>query len=118
MLPHDWIPHRRDDGETVGWIALDGDDVAAFDLLGRRVTAPGVDWLEAEQELEERGLGYLGGRFTLTLPGDDPLPVRIGEVTTDHVTMVADEFGDALVVGARPRTFVLPFPVASDALRD
>lgn len=118
MLPRDWTPHRREDGETVGWIALDGDDVLAFDLLGRRVTAPGVDWLEAEQELEERGLAYLGGRFTLTLPPDEPLPVRIGEVTTDHVTVVADEFGGASVVGAQPRTFVLPFPVTPGTLRD
>lgn len=118
MLPHTWTPHRREDGETVGWIAVDGDDVVAFDLLGRRVTAPGVDWLEAEQELEARGLGYLAGRFTLTLHEDRLLPVRIGEVTTDRVTVVADEFGGASVVGADPETHVLPFPVPPGVLRD
>jgi len=118
MLPHTWTPHRREDGETVGWIAVDGDDVVAFDLLGRRVTAPGVDWLEAEQELEARGLGYLAGRFTLTLHEDQTLPVRIGEVTTDRVTVVADEFGGASVVGADPENHVLPFPVPPGVLRD
>lgn len=118
MLPHDWIPHRREDGEAVGWIALDGDDVAAFDLLGRRVTAPGVDWLEAEQELEARGLGYLAGEFTLLRADEPPLPVRIGEVRIDHVSVVVDEFGGASVVGADPETHVLPFPVPPGALHE
>lgn len=119
MLPQGWIPHRRADGEVLGWIELDGDDVVAFDLLGRRVTAPGVDWHEAEQALERRGIGYLADQYTLTLPDDDTfVPVRIGEATADHVTVVEDEFGGASVVGAEPRTHVLPFPVPAGLLRD
>lgn len=118
MLPEGWIPHRRADGETVGWIELDGDDVAAFDLLGRRVTAPGADWHEAEQALERRGIGYLAEQHTLTLPDDTFVPVRVGEATVDRVTVVEDEYGAASAVGAEPRTHVLPFPVPTGLLRD
>lgn len=117
MLPETWIPHRRADGVVVGWIELVGDDVAAFDLLGRRVTSPGCDWHEAEQALDRRGIGYLADRYTLTLD-DGFLPVRIGEATTDHVTVVADELGGAAVIGAQPPTHVLPFPVPRGLLRD
>ena len=30
----DWTPHRRDDGELLGWIHPDGDDWVAVDVLG------------------------------------------------------------------------------------
>lgn len=117
MLPEGWIPHRRADGEVVGWIELDGDDIAAFDLLGRRVTPPGVDWHEAEQALDERGIGYLADPYTLTTPEGETVPVRIGEATTEQVTVVVDEFGGASVIGADPETHVLPFSVPEDVLR-
>lgn len=118
MLPEGWIPHRRADGEVVGWIELDGDDIAAFDLLGHRATPPGVDWHEAEQALDERGIGYLADQYTLTTPEGDHLTVRIGEATTEQVTVVEDEFGGASVIGADPATHVLPFPVPIGMLRD
>ena len=44
--------------------------------------------------------------------------MRIGETTTEQVTVVADEFGGASVVGAEPETHVLPFPVPIGLLRD
>lgn len=118
MLPEGWIPHRRADGVVVGWIELDGEDIAGFDLLGRRVTAPGADWHEAEQALDDRGIGYLADQYTLSLPDETFLPVRIGEATTEQVTVVADEFGGASVIGAEPATHVLPFPVPTGLLRD
>ncbi|MFH7321871.1 DUF6226 family protein [Aeromicrobium sp. JJY06] len=118
MLPDGWIPHRRGDGEVIGWLEIVGDDVIAHDLLGRRVTAPGVDWHEAEQALEERGIGYLADAYTVTTTEGALVAVRIGEVTTDRVTVVEDAFGGASVVGADPATHVLPFPVPRTRLWD
>lgn len=118
MLPEGWIPHRRGDGETLGWLEFVGEDVVAHDLLGQRVSPPGLDWHEAEQLLEHRGIGYLAEPHTLSTPYGDFLTVRITEVTTDRVTVVVDERGSAGVIGSSPETSVLPFPVPVGLLRD
>src|SRR6478609_748048 len=70
MLPADWIPHRRDDGELLGWIRPEGDDWVAVDLLGREASAA-VDWLEAESALEANGLSWLADVWVLDLPEGD-----------------------------------------------
>jgi hypothetical protein len=36
--------------------------------------------------------------------------VRISEVSTSGIVVVADDFGKASAVGAKPETFELPFP--------
>lgn len=118
MLPDGWIPHRRGDGEVVGWLEIVGDDVVAHDLLGQQVTPRGLDWHEAEQALEDRGIGYLAEKHTLTTPYGKLVPVRIGEATTEQVTVVVDEFGMASVIGADLESHVLPFPVPRRLLRD
>lgn len=118
MLPEGWIPHRRGDGEVIGWLEIVGDDVVAHDLLGQQVTPRGLDWHEAEQALEDRGIGYLAEQHTLTTPYGELVPVRIGEATTEQVTVVEDEFGTASVIGADLETHVLPFPVPRRLLRD
>jgi hypothetical protein len=114
MLPADWIEHRRGDREVLGWIVPDGDGFRVRDLLGRERTTQPVEWLEAEELLEELGIGYLADRWILQLPDGTRRPVRIAESSPEGVTVVADEYGAASAVGANPERFRLPFPVDGD----
>ncbi|MFF2488895.1 hypothetical protein ACFVSU_21010 [Microbacterium sp. NPDC058062] len=117
MLPADWIEHRRADGEILGWMLASGDGFRVFDLLGRERTPEGVadlEWLAAEELLEELGIGYLADRWTLRLADGTERPVRIAEASARGVTVVADEYGAASAVGADPERFRLPFPVTSE----
>lgn len=118
MTPADWIEHRRADGELLGWMRADGEGFRVFDLLGRERTSPDaegpMDWLEAEELLEDLGMGYLADRWTLRLPDGSERPVRIAEAGADGITVVADEFGAASAVGANPERFRVPFPVTGE----
>lgn len=115
MIPEDWIEHRRGDGERLGWIVPVGEGFGVVDALGRpRVEGP-VDWFDAELALDELGLGYLAERYVLRGDDGSRRPVRIGELDDARIVVVADEFGAASAVGARPERIVLPFP-APDAL--
>ena len=117
MLPADWIEHRRADGEILGWMLASGGGFRVFDLLGRDRTPDGVadlEWLAAEELLEELGIGYLADRWTLPLADGTERPVRIAEASARGVTVVADEYGAASAVGADPERFVLSFPVTSE----
>jgi len=119
MLPQGWIPHRRADGELIGWLEVVGDEVVAHDLLGQRVSPPGLDWDEAEQVLERRGIGYLAEPHTATvMPYGDLVRVSLTEVTTERVVAVVDELGTAAAIGSTPETIVLPFPVPVGMLRE
>lgn len=110
----DWTPHRRDDGELLGWIHPDGDEWVAVDVLGRRVSGP-TEWLDAETALEERGIGWLADPWMLEGEADRPLRVRILEVTPDdegvpgRIVVKIDDFGDM----ARPpvQQYVLEWPI-------
>ncbi|RZU65619.1 hypothetical protein EV379_1953 [Microterricola gilva] len=106
MVGNDWIEHRRGDGELVGWIIPRGDDFVVVDLLGRERGVP-VDWLSAEDALEELGIGYLADIYLLTLESGTELRVRIAEVSSAGITVKKDDFGD---IGAPQRCFSLPFP--------
>jgi len=117
MTHADWIEHRRGDRELLGWIAPDDDGFRVFDLLGRERTTAPVDWLAAEELLEELGIGYLADRYTLDLGDGVERPVRVGEVSASGVTVVADDFGAASAVGADPERIRLPFPVPVRTLR-
>ena len=118
MLPADWIEHRRADGEVLGFVCPDGEGFRVFDLLGRERTAPGddgaIDWLAAEELLEELGIGYLADRWTLRFADGTERPVRIAEASTRGITVVADEYGAASAVGADPERFRLGFPVKGE----
>ena len=103
----DAIPHRREDGELVGWILPDGDDWRAIDVLGR-VVAASVDWLDAEAALEQRGLAFLAEPWTLERDDAAPLRVRLVEVTPARIVVKADDFGD---VSHATERFVLPWPI-------
>ncbi|MBO0980888.1 hypothetical protein [Microbacterium sp. SD291] len=115
----DWTPHRRDDGELLGWIHREGEEWVAVDVLGRAVAAP-TEWLDAEEALEEHGIAWLADPWMLEGEADRPLRVRILEVTPDEegapgrIVAKVDDFGDM----TRPATaqFVLPWPVP-DRLR-
>ena len=98
MIPAGWTPHRREDGELVGWIRPEGDNWVAVDLLGREASGP-VDWLEAEEALEARGLSWLADIWMLERAAGDPLRVKLVEVTPGHegeagrVVVQTDDFG-------------------------
>jgi len=116
MTRPDWTPHRRDDGELLGWIHPAGDDWVAVDVLGRPASAPS-DWLDAEAALEERGIAWLADPWMLDGEAERPLRVRIVEVTPDRggvpgrIVVKVDDFGDV----TRPPTerFELPWPIPS-----
>lgn len=110
----DWTPHRRDDGELLGWIRPEGDLWVGVDVLGRSASAPG-DWLEAEAALEEHGIAWLADAWMLEGEAEHPLRVRILEVTPDEgerpgrIVVKIDDFGDV----TRPPTtpYALPWPI-------
>ena len=114
MLPEDWIEHRREDRELVGWIVPTGEGFRPVDRLGRWVTAEPVDWLEAEETLEALGIGFLAERYLLRLPDGTERPVRISEASADGVTVVADEYGSASAVGGQSDRYRLPFPAPDE----
>ncbi|MFT4135728.1 hypothetical protein [Microbacterium sp.] len=98
MIPDSWMPHRRADGETVGFIVFDGDLFVPHDLLGRPLAGP-VEWDEAEAAVEERGLSWLAEPLVLQL--EPPRRVRVVEVSPARVVVVDDDFGAAQNVDAR-----------------
>jgi hypothetical protein len=115
----DWTPHRRDDGELLGWIHPEGEEWVAVDVLGRDASGP-TEWLDAEAALEERGISWLADPWVLEGETDRPVRVRILEVTPDEdgapgrIVVKVDDFGDV----TRPPTqqYVLAWP-APDRLR-
>lgn len=111
---HTGTPHRRDDGELLGWIHPEGADWVAVDVLGRRVSGPG-EWLDAEAALEEHGIAWLADPWMLEGVDDLPLRVRIVEVTPDEdgapgrIVVKIDDFGDM----TRPATASGPAAAAA-----
>jgi hypothetical protein len=110
-VPSDWITHRRGDGELLGWMRPDGDGFVAIDLLGRDVTAI-VDWLEAEETLEETGIGYLADPYELLVDGEW-VRVRLTEVSADAIRVKTEDWG---AIDAPVSQYVIPLP-APDTLR-
>ncbi|GAB3596272.1 hypothetical protein [Microbacterium tumbae] len=114
MTIHDGTPHRREDGELLGWIRPSDDGWVAVDVLGRRIT-DAVDWLDAEAALEQHGLAWLADPWMLEGESERPLSVRIVEVTpTDagrigRIVVKADDFGDMSRPASEP--LVLPWPL-------
>jgi hypothetical protein len=117
MLPEGWIEHRRDsDRELVGWIAIEGDGFRAYDILGRPVGDGVLDWIAAEEALDERGIGFLAARHRLRMANGSERPVRIREVNTSRVVVVADEWGMASAVGSGAEEFELSFPAGDELI--
>lgn len=110
----DWIEHRRTpDGERVGWMEPAGEGFVAIDLLGRRRTGE-VDWMDAEETLDELGLAYLAEPHELRLDDGSWLRVRIAEVSSAAIRVKKDDWGD---MAAPQIYYTLPFPVTGDQLR-
>ena len=112
MIPADWTPHRRDDGELLGWIRPEGEDWVAVDLLGHEASAA-VDWLDAEEILEKRGLSWLADIWMLERRATDPVRVKLVEVTpgrigqAGRVVVQTDDFG---AIDFPVERFELPWP--------
>lgn len=111
MIPGNWTPHRRADGEVLGWIRPDADLWVPVDRLGRELSAP-IEWIDAEERLEARGLGWLAERWLL-----DGRPVRIAEVSIDRIVVVRDDFGAAAAIDAPVERIELAWP-APERLRE
>ncbi|MFC8732864.1 hypothetical protein ACFT5B_10425 [Luteimicrobium sp. NPDC057192] len=113
MLPSDWVSHRRaGDREVVGWLRPEGDRWVAVSLLGHDLTRA-VDWPDAEEALEDTGLGWLSGVWLLDHDDDEPVRVRLVEVTPERVVVQTDDFG---AIDTPVERHVLPWP-APPALR-
>jgi hypothetical protein len=114
-MRHDgWIEHRRaGDRERLGWIRTDGKEFVAVDALGRDITGP-VDWLTAEEALEDHGLHWLTDPWQLRLPDGSSTRVRIVELTPDRIVVKTDDFGAG---DAALRSYVLPFPAPTSLQR-
>ncbi len=92
MDTRDWIEHRRGDGERVGWMRPEGEGFVPVDLLGR-ARAGALDWIAAEELLDELGIGYLAEPYLLERDDGSLLRVRIVEVSTHGIRVKLDDFG-------------------------
>lgn len=111
----DWIEHRRaGDRERLGWMQPVNDGFVAIDLLGRARTDV-VDWLEAEELLDELGLRYLAEPYEFLLSQGHWLRVRIADVSPERVRVKKDDWGD---MTAPQVYYTVPFPADPDVLRE
>lgn len=90
-----------------------GEGFIAIDLLGRQRTEV-VDWMLAEETLDELGLAYLADPHELQLDDGSWLRVRIAEVSTDAIRVKKDDWGD---MTATQIYYAVSFPVTEDQLR-
>lgn len=97
----------------MGWIEPIGEGFVAIDLLVRRRTDV-VDWMKAEETLDDLGLRYLADTHELWLGEGRWLRVRIAEVSSAEIRVKKDDWGD---MNAPQIYFTLPFPVTEDLLR-
>lgn len=124
MLPETWIPHRREDGELIGWIDMTVAEpkLVPIDRLGRAMD-PVEDWFEAEETLDSIGLRFLSERYSYRGDGgshddDDEaahaVTVRISHVYDDRIVLTTALTDAVEDVG---REIVVPFP-APEGLRE
>lgn len=115
VMQSDWIEHRRaGDRERVGWMRPVDDGFVAVDLLGRERTGI-VDWLEAEELLDELGLRYLADPYELLLDDGHWLRVRIADVSPEQIRVKKDDWGD---MTAPQIYYTVPFPADPNLLRE
>ena len=105
VIPRDWMPHRRADGETVGFVRAVGDGFQPMDLFGRPIAEAG-DWLTAEAALDAHTIAWIDQPWLLQVDGADAR-VRVVEVTPERIRVKLDDFGD---MSATARTWEVPVP--------
>jgi hypothetical protein len=116
VIPADWQPHHRDDGELIGYVVAEGDGlVVPVNLVGHPI-GDAMDRFAAEELLEEAGLSYLAEPWLLRQDDGTEQRVVIIEVDADHVVVTDAQF--ALVMG-RPTEMVetVTLSVPTDRLR-
>lgn len=114
MIPDEWMPHQRADGETVGYVHLaEGGLFQAMDLLGRPMGEP-VEWLTVEEALDAHSIAWLDGAWSLVLPDGRTVRTRIAELSSARVVLVEDRLGS--IDGAAPTRYEVPVPVAEGTL--
>ena len=114
IVPEDWITHLGGaNREPIGWIVPRGEGFVAIDLLGRERSGT-VDWLEAEEALDELGIRYLAAPYEL-VTGSGASKVYIAEATPDFVRVKEDDFND---INSDQTFHTLPFPVPEELLRE
>ncbi|MBX9470386.1 hypothetical protein [Microcella sp.] len=113
LIAPDWVEHRRDDGERLGWIHPAGALYTAVDVLGRTVAAD-VEWLDAEAALEQHGLAWLAEPWGLRLDDGRVQRVRISQLSPAGITVVEDDWGAAAAVGAGMLERSLPWPAPAE----
>jgi hypothetical protein len=106
----DWIEHRRGDGELIGWMRPESDAFVPVDLLGRDLAGP-LDWLHAEELLEQTGLSYLAEPYELHIDGGVER-VRILEVSPARIRVKQDDGG--AVGGPLPVVYDLGWPIPAE----
>ena len=112
--PEDWITHLGGSNrEPIGWIVPRGEGFVAIDLLGRERSGT-VDWLEAEETLDELGIRYLAAPYELVTDSGTS-KVYIAEATPDFVRVKEDDFND---INSDQTFHILPFPVPEELLRE
>ncbi|QGW23612.1 MULTISPECIES: hypothetical protein [unclassified Dietzia] len=110
VIPEQWIPHRREDGELIGWIDMTAAAplLVPIDRLGRPLD-PVEHWHRAEEVLEGIGLRFLMERFLFGEDGAQTV-VRIAHLYEDRIVL-STALTDAIEeVG---REIVVPFPAPS-----
>jgi ABC-type arginine transport system ATPase subunit len=116
VIPSDWEPYQRDDGELIGYLAVEEDDlVVPVNLVGHPI-GDAMERLEAEELLEAAGLSYLAEPWLLRHDDGTEQRVVIVEVDADRVVVTDAQF--ALVVG-RPTDMIdrVTLSVPTDRLR-
>ena len=114
MIPDDWMPHRRADGEVVGYVRLaEGARFQAVDLLGRPLGEP-ADWLAIESLLDAPSIAWLDGTWSYAIEEGRAVRVRIAEVSPERVVLVEDRLGS--IDGRAPTRYEVPVPVEPGVL--
>lgn len=107
-MTHEWIEHRRaSDRERLGWMRPSGEAFDVVDLLGR-VIARDMDWLDAEELLDNTGLGYLAEPYELLLDGRWTR-VRIVEVSSERILVKTEDWG-AIDIPYETHEVAFPLP--------
>lgn len=105
MIPADWMPHRRADGEVVGFARMVDEAFQAMDLFGRPITEV-VDWMTVEETLDAQTITWIDQAWLLDVDGVD-VRVRVVELTPARIRVKLDDFGDVTASG---RFWEVPVP--------